>query len=563
MQDTKLPKSLIIFLFLLFSAIVGGILDANKSGPLADHLYSLYHDQYYDLVIQQANMEELFQAQDYDSLEILAKSYYNVGQYDTSLSLIRRILSFSDTMNNRILLYNNLEYFNETEEQKALIAESLEIHRSGYDDMDLDDQVNFCYWLILNGNNEEAIEKYTDLTTKSMSSDRQETIYNNLAWAYNNIQDFEHAVEFSKMSLKYREDSITLTNLANAYYGLGNYEEALETFQSSYAMDKNNSYSLYGYALSLEALQRSDEAIQAWEDYTELRPYDLDGWQSLYFLIYETDDEKTREVLKEMVALEPTNGYYMSELLVRLDRSGQDELLKDYLALYKDHNDDDSYSLMYADYLIQVNPEAGLAAYEDYILSTQADIWSTYYFFDTVYWQGDEQLLNTFEAFLDKTYGYEERLAFEFDYFIDNYENDMILQVGQLLLAKDDSDLYVREEVGLAALELGKYDLTIDYLETSITSGTPAIYVLNAYIDALISLDRLDQAKTYIQKALNEEEANSTLYLHLARVHMKEGNEEEAKANLKLYVANYEYAQYMITSYEEFNDISFESLLEE
>lgn len=565
MQNRNITRGLLILLAILFLAIVNHLFKVKLEEPPseADYLNELYTISDYETIVNEANTERLFEEQDYDSLSIVAESYYLTHDYRASMALLERLLPLNDTVSTRNLLYRTYNHFDMDEEVQELIAESIEIYCPKYDSLYNYEKIMICAWLIINEDFEEAINMYKLLLKDPITNDMRSNIYNNLAWAYIKVGDYDNGVQFSKKSLEFEIDNITLCNLGNAYYALGKYEKALETFEKSYNIDNKYTPTLSGYASSLEALGKYEEAIRFLEEYLTIKQSNIDAWKRLYNLICEDDDQKSMDILKRIVEMDPTSSYYMSALLVLLDNSGRQAELSEYLTFYKNNNDDSSYTQMYGDYLIQVNPKAGVDIYKNYILSTASDIWSTYSIYDAVYRTMDTDILESFEAFLDETYGYEERLVLEFAYFIDNYENEKIVEIGKELLMTDDANMYITEKVGLAYWELGDYENTVTYLEKSIAVETPTNYELNCYIDALITMDHLNEAKTYIQNAMQDAESNSTLYLQQARIRIREGNIKLAKSNLKSYLAANDDAQYVIYTYDEFSDISYEELLKE
>lgn len=62
--------------------------------------------------------------------------------------------------------------------------------------------------------------------------------------------------------------------------------------------------------------QNTDDAEKYWLEYVELKAYDKDGWESLYYFYSENEDrEKLYEVLERMVELDPSNSFYAMVLL--------------------------------------------------------------------------------------------------------------------------------------------------------------------------------------------------------------------------------------------------------
>lgn len=254
------------------------------------NIEKLYEENKYDEIISEISQEELIEVQDFDALYLVASSYHLTGAHEDANEIIDRILVQNDEMKYRILKYNILESLGLYELQDELVTSTLEEYRDKYDALDFDGKSNYCYWLILNNENEEAIEKYERLLEEVSFKYMKDPLYNNLAWASLNIYDYEKAKEYSLESLEIKPgDTITLTNLGNSYYGLDEYSEAREAFEEAIKSNPNNSYAVYGLANTLDAMDDLN-SIEYWEKYVELQPYDFDGWYNIYSYYSETNE---------------------------------------------------------------------------------------------------------------------------------------------------------------------------------------------------------------------------------------------------------------------------------
>ncbi|MCI3922996.1 tetratricopeptide repeat protein [Paenibacillus sp. TRM 82003] len=112
-----------------------------------------------------------------------------------------------------------------------------------------------AHWLL--GRPEEAVQ-----TLEAVHEDYKNTIvYGNLGYFRLLRGEVEEVLAFNEEAYEYNDNDLTiLDNLALNYYRLGRYEEAAEMYVKVMAKTPKHAESYYYYALTLEKLDRGEEA---------------------------------------------------------------------------------------------------------------------------------------------------------------------------------------------------------------------------------------------------------------------------------------------------------------
>ncbi len=508
-------------------------------------------------------IEEMFSTESYDDLMTIAFNFFELEAYEESMILSKRILEVHDNLDLKANLYECYSYLGGYDnEQNTMISEDKALYDFIYNGYSLFDKMGFNYDLIQFGKNQEAIDNYLLLTEDTDAEGYLDTIYNNISWAYVNLGDNENAIVYAEKSLEIEVDSITLTNLGNSNYGLGNYEKAQDAFEQAYELDPTNSSAVYGLA-STYARLNDERSIDFWIIYTELKPNDMSGWSSVYRHYKDENTEEAISVLKQIIAINTESKYYWSELYRAYMSTGDNVANEALLADYEETFDSYSADLLVAEVTFESDLSSGVHLYLDLIEKHDPEM---YIFFDvyySLYFDEDQSdLLETFVIALDKTYGKKERLIMSFGYADEYYDLEMIVDIGNQLLEMDYEDSYFYQTMGYAYDDLANKEKALEYYLLSLELESSE-YISATVIELLIDLDRVNEAKTYLDKVLNEGSEYFLIYLQKARIEVLNGLSNEAMESIQLAYDISESTKYYISDYAEFNDIDTSQFEEE
>lgn len=157
-------------------------------------------------------------------------------------------------------------------------------------------KISCCYFLLLQGELDEANQIVKELLGKNLSSCDKinlEIDYSLIAWKRNKIDksieilvnlyndykttviyqnlgyflilkgDYDKSLKFNLEAYEYnKSDSGILDNLALNYYNMGNYNRAIELYEKLMEKEPSFSTAYYYYALTLIEKNKIDEAIQ-------------------------------------------------------------------------------------------------------------------------------------------------------------------------------------------------------------------------------------------------------------------------------------------------------------
>ncbi len=517
------------------------------------YIERLYSENQYQEILEHYNQNELSIEKDFETFYQVANAYHLTGEHEEALEVVDTLLDYSDMMKYRILKYNILESLGAFDVQEELVKETLEQYKEEYTLLNDEEKSNYCYWLILNYENEEAIEKYEQLLIDVSNDSMKDAIYNNLSWACLNIFDYEKAKEYSLESLKLNpQDSITLTNLGNSHYGLGEYENAREVFEEAMRSNPNNSYAIYGLATTLDALE-DEEAIAYWEKYIELQPYDIDGWYSIYtyYLDLEVMDE-AKKALEEMVSIDPTKSYYVKELLTLYSQSQESEKIENVLEQFRLNNEPLQYDLLLAEYTYTyVDEEEGYALYTDMLSNYSLEYYDLYLILENIYLMGTEQTREDFLEKIELTYGRTYRLDLETEFYYDYDEYEKLIISAKELIDIDSSNTYAYELMADGLYFLGDYENAYNGYRQALTLGEPSFYLKSSLADCAIYLEKLDEAQELLYELWSEDEEAGIIYVYKARIDMLRGDQASAKEMMDKALSISPYLEYAFDEYEE------------
>ncbi len=549
----KLNKLLIASLVLI-SLILTACTTIRTSQANIEYLYEANK---YEEIIASADEEALIKSQDYESLYLLASSYHLTGAHEDANELISKVIELKDEMKYRILKHNILESLDLHEEQEVLIASTLADYEDRYESLGFDDKSNYCYWLILNNENDEAIAKYENLLEDLPLNFMKDAVYNNLAWACLNTYDYEKAKEYSLKSLELQpDDSITLTNLGNSYYGLEEYSEAKVTYEKALKSNPNNSYAVYGLANTLDVLDDSN-AIKYWKYYVELQPYDFDGWYNIYAYYSESNEtEKEINALEKIVQLQPSYTYYIKELLALYYEMGEYGKINEALNSFKGSNNHFQYDLLVADYTYEtVSVDDGYDLYVQILDEYEVEYWDLYAIIESLYYNDEKKHFDNFINEIEKRQGISIRLDLESEFYYEYGEYGKLIDVAERMIEEDDTNSYAFELLADGFYFNGEYENAYLNYTNALNYGESSFYLNLSLADCAIYMRNLIEADSILKELQNENSDSAIVYVHKARIHMLEGNHESAIEMIKKTLSISPYMDYVLDEYTELEPI--------
>ncbi len=560
----KHSKKFITLLVLLSISLSGCGLEAL----ISDGIVSLYDNQRYQELIDSIDSEKLINSDDHDSMWRLSSSYYHVGLHEEALKYVNKALLIEDIMRYRILKYNILESLDYYDEQMELVADTLGGYSEDYESLSIDEKVNYCYFLILDYKNEEAIEKYEAILDEVSEIELKDTIFNNIAWASLNIRDYDKAKDYSLKSLEINpNDSITLTNLGNSYYGLSEYESAREIYIEAIENNPNNSFAVYGMANTLEELE--DEAyIDYWKNYNVLQPFDFEGLQALYnYYVEISDDENSLIMLEKIVELKPGYDYYVKELMSRYSDLESHKNINNLLDNYKKVNGEYSLDVLLADYKFErFSKDEGLALYVELLNKYEIDFWDLYYIGENIYFMDDQIDGNIyFSKFVDEVNKKSNSLKgteIEAEIYLEYGDYEGLLESARKLVKVNPSNYYGYELLADSYYELGDYNKAYENYKKAGTLTEDNFYLDISLIDSAIYINKIDEAEKLIEKIIIEHDDKPIVHVNKARIFSLRGQDEKAIESLVKAFDKSDYMDYVLDTYEELAKYKDEKRLE-
>jgi len=551
-EKAKLPWHLLMTVtgLLVMTFSLGGC----TQGPVNIEANQDSADAY---TIAYGNMVKLDAAAKYKQQSVLydvSNIQMMYGEYEKALETVNLALEFSDDMmlvTNKIKL---LEMFSAYEERDALVQQVVAEKWDQYPLMTLDDQLYFNFLLISNYDNETAIENYLEILENGVEEEYYDDIYNNLGWAYLNLYDYENAMLYCLKSLEYEpDDSITLSNLGNSYYGLDDLANAFSTYEKSMQSDPYNTYAVYGYALTAQALEKYDVAIDTWNQYVSVLPMDVDGWSGLYECYLAVEDlEGQSECLDALITLAPDDrGYAYDKLIVQQELG---ILLDPYEAIsdYQISMGDFEAEWLVADFTYNYgSPDQGLPLYEALLTGDPLTYWDYSSLAEDAHYYEENELLERILVEVETNLSREERLEIEAYLYYYDENADKLFEVSSEIIAINPESGYGYEFLGDA------FYFAKDFESAAVTYGLAATYSEDPYyssqaqVDCLILLDRVEEANQLNEQLLASYPDDAYSYVYQARIDMKMGLEADAIENLVIALSLSDYLDDIFETYSE------------
>lgn len=199
------------------------------------------------------------------------------------------------------------------------------------------------YRLVEKGEYEEAIEylekaieyaykmepALVDLKSEMKLDQYMGAPFNNLGWAYNELEDYERGLEYIEKSLLIvPNQDWEYVNKGNALYGLYEYEAALESYDQALAMGKEK-YAYYGKGRTLFDLERYEEALEQFDIYLGMDKSDMDGFEAKIYTLLQLDRyEDASRLADDLIRQEPDNYETYRIKAAVLEDTGNIDLIK-------------------------------------------------------------------------------------------------------------------------------------------------------------------------------------------------------------------------------------------
>ncbi|MCA0386587.1 MAG: tetratricopeptide repeat protein [Firmicutes bacterium] len=510
-----------------------------------------------DYTIGYANMINLDAAEKHQNTDVLygvSKLQIMYGEYGKALETINRAMTFSNHVGLIANKVNMLERLGDYEGRDALLSQVLTEQEARYPEMDIEEKLYYNYLLITNFENELAIENYMTISSSIYAEPYLDEIYNNIGWAYLNLNDYDNALIYCTRSLEITpDDSITLSNLGNCYYGLGDYESAVVCYEESMNSDPYNSYGIYGYASANQYLENYDDAIIGWSKYIELLPDDVDGWDGLYACYLATEDLAGQEnCLTTLVGLAPDVRSYVYDYLIVQQELGNPIDPMVALAGYRDAMGNFEADRLYADFTYNyVSDIEGAALYED-LLTYQGLAYTDYSALaEDVNYLGDADLLARVMYAAEGELGREARLEIEAYLYYYDEDAEQLIKVASEIIAINPESGYGYEYLGDGYYFAGDYAKAEQHYAMAVTLNEDAYYARRAQVDTLILMGKLDQANQLNHQFIDAYPDDAFGYVYQARIVIKNGSIEKAVDYLEKAISLSNYLGDIFDTYEE------------
>ncbi|MCK8058380.1 MULTISPECIES: tetratricopeptide repeat protein [unclassified Fusibacter] len=527
---------------------------------LADYIdpENLYDEGNYEGVIAMIDVDEEIAHDNYVDILLLIKSHMVLDNPERALEIVDQYVQQHTQFKIeriKVEIYKNM--FEEALMEEAAKA-ILKKFETRFDDFDLMDKMNYGYLLIAVDRNDEAIELYLTLLEGDIDDENLDVIYNNLAWSYANISDFESAINYSELSLGIvPNDTISLTNLGNAYMGLDQYEKAKEIYLQAIQSDNDNNYAYYGLGIVNENLENSDKALEAWLEHTRILDADIDGWYGIY---RNCEDAGRRELLKDslekIVELNPSSYYYSIELMEIYEDEKDLGRLSNVVLNYYHSTSEYQRDILLADFdLTRGREEEGLKKYKEILENYDLDYYDYYDIFYELIWQEQENLIPVIVEAVDNKLGILVRLELEIELYYEYDDFDKVYEAAVKLVSLDNESVIGHEYLGDVYLERSEYDKALSEYQTAQGIFGSYEYADVSIINCLIHLSELNEAKTLLDDMLKQTQPPAMAYVHRARIAMRESDETLAVEMLTSTFETYSYMTYVLDQFEEFEAI--------
>lgn len=548
-------SNMYITLILFISVATTGCMGFHHTDTYVEELFE---EKKYEEITSRFSLVLMLEHEKYDDVYMLAYSYYSLEKYEDALSTIDTIIDKKDDFIVRKLKYDTLYDMGEYDKAEEFLNEILNGYEETFDTIDMESKMEYCYFLVSASRNHKAIQKYKTLISEDTDPYYLDLIYNNMAWAYINIDDYENAVIYCKKSLEISpDDSITLLNLARSYQKLDNIEEAEQAYRDAYSSDHDRITALYelGTLLQNKDEKDIDELIQLWEAYTTLDPTNENGWINLYEIYIEASmEEKSIVTLKKIVDMVPDYSDYVQLLLKYYDENGDTTSYDNLLVQYRLETSSTEVDNLIALYTYKYKShEEGLKLMADILEENKEYMWSSYNLIETMYLDNDESFDDIINL-VDEKYGSDTRMDIEEELYYDYDDSKGLKELAYRMIEKNGESSYAYEILGDISYYDDQYKDAYDSYTKALTLGESMEYVQMNLLDCEISLKLIDDAIGRLSK-ISEQNDSPILNVHKARIEYLSGNENQAIDDLILAIKESGSILYILDDYEEIKAI--------
>lgn len=520
----------ILVVIIMISLSLGGCtnnntnIDSNQANLATDGSNKL-NDHYYTIAL--GNMVNLDNAYKHK----LDKVFYTVsniqikyGQYEQALETVNRGLEFS---NDILLVTNKVDLLNRKGDfasrntvVEAFVDENFDL----YTNMSLDEKMSFNYFLVSNDYNELAIQNYLDILEWSNDYSILGTIYNNIGWAYLNLNDFETAQTYCETAIEYApEDSTMLSNLGNCYYGLQDYEKALLMFDKAIKYNPNNTDAIYKFGTVANELQKYNLAIDFWPKYVTLLPSNIEGWTGYYVSAAAIEDWNTvKNCLDAMVSLAPDEWDYAYAQLIVQQKLGTLTDPYEVITSYQEAAGVFNANWLVADFTYNyISTENGLMLYETMLTDTTLSYSQYTALAERINALGEGTLLSNVLSAVEEYFNREDRLKIEAYLYYTDKDVENLFEVSTEIIEINPESGYGYEYLGDAYYFKEDFETAALNYELATLYSDDKYYSRKAYVDCMILLDRTEEAEQLSKKFLKDYPYDAWGYVNHARIKMK------------------------------------------
>jgi tetratricopeptide (TPR) repeat protein/uncharacterized RDD family membrane protein YckC len=364
---------------------------------------------------------------------------------------------------------------------------------------------------------------------KSPDPYTKDTIYHDLGVLYTETGEYLKAITYIEKSLKITPNSsVEYSNYGNALYALDRIQEARNAYNSASHLDINNSHVYYGLGMIYYDEYDYAAAKKEFTKYTNLERNDADGWiyLGLSCLYGDKDTIKAKEYLDKAMSLSPDYAGSIEAMALFYDYTGASDKARECYTNALAKNPDD-YTLLCkaADFFYYKGSTAEAVKYADQAIALDNKKYGAYRIKANAYFYDDKknEAMETVEAMLRSNPDDPVVYNIAGDIYYDAYEYK--LAIGQYERAIEKNPMNENAHLGIiGSLYCRKrYSGCLSFALEAHKKFRDA--EIPWYIgDAYSALNDPDNAISYYEKALEIDPDNQDLMLSIGWEHYYNGD---------------------------------------
>lgn len=216
-------------LILLAILLIGGLVIYKSN-----RIVLLYNQNAYNQIVETSDVETLLEDEKYELALLVAKSYSYLGLQEKALEVVDQIIEKKDEFSFRVYKYKILVELEDWDSTFELFDETIERYSDDYDLLSIEDKLDYCYWLSLNSDMENAIDKLDKILAVGNLKKNDHVAYNKLSLTYYTAGEFKKSLEYSMKAVELDENNSNyLSNLGNVYFELKEFDEAKAVYEKA------------------------------------------------------------------------------------------------------------------------------------------------------------------------------------------------------------------------------------------------------------------------------------------------------------------------------------------